>query len=299
MRSTAAHGPARARFLLDALLAHARRRGVHWQPSLITPYVNTIPLEASRRFPAIWHGAAPCRADALERAGDGDARQPRRERWLGRARRPHRELCVGGRPVRGRLQSLLSRPLRQGARRRRGSDRSRRCGTARRRPSAISFSSSRTRRLASMPAPSSKVGSPSTTWPTTGRSYRAGARRARPDVVPASAADARLLAVPDRLDGNRADQRDLPGALHALPAAPRPARRRTRGRSSVVSGASSATARWTSPSRSPRSRWRRASSSTTAPSSSTATCSASTGRCAAMAGSSTSSSRCSRAPAGT
>ena len=46
-------------------------------------------------------------------------------------------------------------------------------------------------------------------------------------------------------------------------------------------------------------RWPRASSSTTAPSSSTATCSASTARCAATAGSSTSSSRCSPAPAGT
>jgi pyruvate dehydrogenase E1 component len=48
---TAAHGPARARFLLDALLAHARRRGVHWQPSLITPYVNTIALEEQTPFP--------------------------------------------------------------------------------------------------------------------------------------------------------------------------------------------------------------------------------------------------------
>jgi len=47
----AAHGPARARFLLDALLAHARRRGVHWQPSLITPYVNTIPLDEQPPFP--------------------------------------------------------------------------------------------------------------------------------------------------------------------------------------------------------------------------------------------------------
>ncbi len=48
---TRAHGPERARFLLDALLAHARRRGVNWQPSLITPYVNTIALEAQTPFP--------------------------------------------------------------------------------------------------------------------------------------------------------------------------------------------------------------------------------------------------------
>ena len=48
---TAAHGPARARFLLDALLAHARQQGVHWQPALITPYVNSIALEAQPPFP--------------------------------------------------------------------------------------------------------------------------------------------------------------------------------------------------------------------------------------------------------
>jgi pyruvate dehydrogenase E1 component len=54
-------------------------------------------------------------------------------------------------------------------------------------------------------------------------------------------------------------------------------------RACARSGASSATARWTSPSRSPRSRWRRASGSTTWSSSSTATCSAWTARCAATA----------------
>ena len=48
---TAAHGPERARWLLDALLAHARRRGVNWQPSMVTPYVNTIALEAQPPFP--------------------------------------------------------------------------------------------------------------------------------------------------------------------------------------------------------------------------------------------------------
>ncbi len=48
---TAAHGPARARFILDALLAHARRQGVAWLPSLVTPYVNSIPLEAQPPFP--------------------------------------------------------------------------------------------------------------------------------------------------------------------------------------------------------------------------------------------------------
>jgi pyruvate dehydrogenase E1 component len=48
---SAAHGPERARFLLDALLMHARRRGLNWLPSMVTPYVNSIPLEAQPPFP--------------------------------------------------------------------------------------------------------------------------------------------------------------------------------------------------------------------------------------------------------
>ena len=47
----AAHGPERARYLLDALVAHARRAGIAWQPALVTPYVNTIPLAAQPPFP--------------------------------------------------------------------------------------------------------------------------------------------------------------------------------------------------------------------------------------------------------
>jgi hypothetical protein len=63
-------------------------------------------------------------------------------------------------------------------------------------------------------------------------------------------ADAGLLAVPDGVDGPRPDHGDLPGALHALPRGSRP-RRRPNARC----GRSSATARWTSPNRSARSRW--------------------------------------------
>ena len=43
-----------------------------------------------------------------------------------------------------------------------------------------------------------------------------------PQLVPAPAPHARLLGVPDGLDGPRADQRDLPGALQPLPPQPRP-----------------------------------------------------------------------------
>ena len=46
--------------------------------------------------------------------------------------------------------------------------------------------------------------------------------RRRPVVVSASVADARLLGIPDRVDGPRADHGDLPGALHALPRGSRP-----------------------------------------------------------------------------
>ena len=47
------------------------------------------------------------------------------------------------------------------------------------------------------------------------------APRRRPVVLPAPAAHAGLLGVPDRVDGPRPDQRDLPGALQQVPARPR------------------------------------------------------------------------------
>ena len=63
----------------------------------------------------------------------------------------------------------------------------------------------------------------------------------RPLVLPAPAAHARVLAVPDRVDGPRPDQRDLPGAGQPLPHQPRHQGRDPTSRS----GRSSATARWT------------------------------------------------------
>ena len=84
-------------------------------------------------------------------------------------------------------------------------------------------------------------------------------RRQRPELLPAPAADAGLLGVPHGLDGPRPAGRDLPGALQPLP--PQPRHRGTRA--SSASGRSSATARWTSPSRSPASRSPPARASTT------------------------------------
>ncbi|TFY96292.1 alpha-ketoglutarate dehydrogenase [Ramlibacter rhizophilus] len=44
-------GPERARFLLDELAALARDPRVGWSPELVTPYVNTIPVERQPLFP--------------------------------------------------------------------------------------------------------------------------------------------------------------------------------------------------------------------------------------------------------
>src|SRR5687768_13467329 len=47
----ASEGPERARFILDELAAMARVPQVGWSPELVTPYVNTIPVEQQPAFP--------------------------------------------------------------------------------------------------------------------------------------------------------------------------------------------------------------------------------------------------------
>ena len=47
----AAQGPARARFMLDALAQQARAARVGWKPELATPYVNTIGVDQQPVFP--------------------------------------------------------------------------------------------------------------------------------------------------------------------------------------------------------------------------------------------------------
>ena len=130
---------------------------------------------------------------SLERARHGVARQPR----LWRARRPRCELCVGRGNLRDRLQSLLSRGAR-GLRRRSGVF-----------PAAFGD-----RRL----RPRLSRGSPRGERP---RALSTGGWRRRALVLPPSLADARLLAIPDRIHGARRDQRDLPGPVHALSREPR------------------------------------------------------------------------------
>ena len=77
--------------------------------------------------------------------------------------------------------------------------------------------------------------------------------------LPAPAAHADVLGVPDGVDGPRPAQRGRPGALQPLPACTA----RWPTRASRRCGRSSATARWTSPRRWPGCRSRHASSSTT------------------------------------
>ena len=169
---------------------------------------------------------------ALERDGDGRARQPA----VGRHRRPHLDLRLGGDALRDRLQPFLPRPE-----------------PGRRRRPRLLPGPRLARHLRARVPRRPAVGREAAQLPPRARRGR------RPVVVSAPVADAGLLAVPDGLDGPRPDHVDLPGALQPLPGGSRPARsRRTRR-----SGRSSATARPTSRNRSARSASRRARSSTT------------------------------------
>jgi pyruvate dehydrogenase E1 component len=46
-----AHGAQRARYLLDQMVALAHQSQIDWSPELITPYVNTIPVQAQQPYP--------------------------------------------------------------------------------------------------------------------------------------------------------------------------------------------------------------------------------------------------------
>ena len=45
------YGPERAGYLLDQLVGMAHQRQLDWSPELVTPYVNTIPVQAQQPFP--------------------------------------------------------------------------------------------------------------------------------------------------------------------------------------------------------------------------------------------------------
>ena len=133
-------------------------------------------------------------AHPLERGRDGaPGEQP-----VHGHRRPPLDLRELGHALRGRLQPLLPG---QGRRRRRG-------------PDLLPGPRGAGHVRADVPRrPADRGGS----RPLPAR----GAARARTELVSARAADARVLGVPDGLDGPRADQRGLPGALQPLPREPR------------------------------------------------------------------------------
>ena len=141
------------------------------------------------------HRAADPGLHPVERGGHGVPGQPARHR----RRRAHRHLRLGGQPVRGRLQPLLPR---QGPRRVR-------------RPGVLPGARGAGHLRPGLPR------GPADRAPAQRVPPGAVAPRRRPAVVPAPAADAGLLGVPDRLHGPGRDQRDLPGPVQPLPAGPR------------------------------------------------------------------------------
>ncbi len=190
----AAEGPDRAHFLIEALI-DARAARAPTCRSRPTPRTSTRSRSRSRsgcpgdfnieqkiRHYVRWNAMAMVRA-----------REQGHER-----RRPHRELRVRGDALRHRLQPLLARPV----------------GGARRRP-----------RLRPGPLGDRRLRARVHARPVHARAdgqLPAGSRRQGHLVVPAPVAHARLLAVPDGVDGPRPADGDLPGALHEIPAGPRP-----------------------------------------------------------------------------
>ena len=155
--------------------------------------------------PARPRGAAPRRPGdraqdpqlhPLERAGD----RPAREQGKLRAGRPHRELPVLGTALRHRLHAFLARAQRR----------------PRRRPD-LHPGPRLARDLRPQLHRGTAVGRAAAQVPP-------GGRRRRPEFLPASLADARLLAVPDGVDGPGAADGDLPGAIPEVPAWPGPRR---------------------------------------------------------------------------
>ncbi len=259
--SSTASGKTRARFLMRKLLERARELQVGFPATVSTPYVNTIPPEQEPWFPGDEHIERRIRAYIRWNAAVMVVKANKHADGIG----GHLSTFASSAALyevgfnhffRGKDDGLAG-------------DHVYFQGHAAPGIYARAFLEGRLERGAARQLPP-------------------GDRRQRPVVVPAPAADARLLGVPDGVDGPRPDQLDLPGPLQPVPA--QPAHRRHV--SSRGCGASSATARSDEPETlgSHLARRTRA-ASTTSSGSSTATCSASTVRCAATARSSRSSKR--------
>ena len=217
-------GETRARFLLFKLLKRARQLQVGLPPLTNTRYINTISPEQEPDFPG---------DEALERRirrlirWNAVAMVLRANNKYSRHRRPPRDVRLAPRRSTRSASTGSSRAATNGG----PGDQIFYQGHAAPGIYARAFLEGRHQRGAARPLPARD------------------AAAERPVVVPAPAAHAGLLGVPDGLDGPRPDRRDLPGALQPLPPEPRP--RRHVGL--AASGRSSATARPTSPRRSARS----------------------------------------------
>ena len=144
-------------------------------------------------------GRAPLpRLPALERRRHGPPRPGPRHR----RRRTHLDVRLRRDPLRGRLQPLLARrrPPRW------------------RRPGLLPGPRLPRHVCPRLPRGAAVRGTARRVPP--GAQPRRGRQAARPAVLPAPAAHAGLLAVPDGVDGHRPDERDLPGPVQQVPAPP-------------------------------------------------------------------------------
>ena len=181
----------RVQRLLATLRHHARMNGVALPFTANTAYINTIRSDEQTPLPGSQE--IERRIKSLVR-WNAMAMVVRANRVVGRHRRPHLDVRLGGDAVRGRLQPFF-----------RGK------GTT---ATATSSTSRGTPRRASTRARFSKGACRSSSLENFRRET---ATRRRPVVVSAPLADAGLLGIPDGLDGARPDHGDLPGALQPLP----------------------------------------------------------------------------------
>ena len=183
-------GPDRAQHLLERVVGHAQLTGAAPAPAGTTPYINTIPPQHEPEYPG---------DEELERR----VRSLMRWNAMAMVVRANKESSELG----GHISTYASAatlyevgfnhffraPVRQ----------------PRRRPHLLPGPRLAGHLRARVPRRPADRGA--------ARNFRHEVSRRRAVVVSASVADARLLGVPDRLDGPRADHGDLPGALHALP----------------------------------------------------------------------------------
>ena len=216
------HGKNRARYLLSALLDRARQLQVSFPATVSTPYVNSIPPEEEPWFPGDEHVERRIRAYLRWNAAVMVIRANKHADGIG----GHLSTYASSA---GLYEVGLNHFFRGQGRR------------AARRPHLLPGPRRAGRLRPGLPRGPAR---PRTTSTTSAREIgRVGLQ-----LLPAPPPDARLLGVPDRVDGPRPDHRHLPRPLQPLPAQPPPRRHQPR----PASGASSATASATSPRRSAR-----------------------------------------------